>query len=157
LAWPGFWRRRSDCFRDDRRETITERAGVINLSANGTILLTAMAGFAVSVQTGSLALGFLVGAVIGALVALVGAFSSITLKQSQIAVGFILALLCRDLAYFLGNPFMGLPGERVRFCHPVLKDIPILGKLFFEQDILVYSSFLLIALAYVYVFKTRPA
>ncbi|NMC54694.1 MAG: ABC transporter permease [Chloroflexi bacterium] len=138
-------------------ETITERAGVINLSANGTILLTAMAGFAVSVQTGSLALGFLVGAVIGALVALVVAFSSITLKQSQIAVGFILALLCRDLAYFLGNPFMGLPGERVPFLPiPVLKDIPILGKLFFEQDILVYSSFLLIGLAYVYVFKTRP-
>ncbi|KPL78994.1 amino acid ABC transporter permease [Ornatilinea apprima] len=138
-------------------ETITERAGVINLSANGTILLTAMAGFAVSVQTGSLALGFLVGAVIGALVALVVAFSSITLKQSQIAVGFILALLCRDLAYFLGNPFMGLPGKRVPFLPiPVLKDIPILGKLFFEQDILVYSSFLLIVLAYVYVFKTRP-
>lgn len=138
-------------------ETITERAGVINLSANGTILLTAMAGFAVSVQTGSLALGFLVGAVIGALVALVVAFSSITLKQSQIAVGFILALLCRDLAYFLGNPFMGLPGKRVPFLPiPVLKDIQILGKLFFEQDILVYSSFLLIVLAYVYVFKTRP-
>jgi len=138
-------------------ETITERAGVINLSANGTILLTAMAGFAVTVQTGSLVLGFLAGAVIGALVALVVAFSSITLKQSQIAVGFILALLCRDLAYFLGNPFMGLPGTRVPYLPiPVLRDIPILGKLFFDQDILVYSSFLLIIISYVYIFKTRP-
>ena len=138
-------------------ETITERAGVINLSANGTILLSAMAGFAVSVETDSLLLGFLVGALIGALVALVVAFSSITLKQSQIAVGFILALLCRDLAYFLGNPFMGLPGNRVPFLPvPFLKDIPIIGKLFFDQDILVYSSFLLIIVSYVFIFKTRP-
>jgi len=63
-------------------ETITERAGVINLSLNGTILLTAMAGFATATSTGSLLLGFLVGAVIGALVALIIAFSSITLKQT---------------------------------------------------------------------------
>src|SRR5512134_1348373 len=80
-------------------ETLSERAGVINLSMNGTILLTAMGGFAVTVETGSILLGFLAGAVIGALVALVIAFSSITLKQSQVAVGFVLALLCRDLSY----------------------------------------------------------
>ena len=82
-------------------ETITERAGIINLSVNGTILLTAMAGFAVAVTTGSLILGFLVGAVIGAFVALIVAFGSITLKQSQVAIGFVLT--CRDLAYS-GNP-----------------------------------------------------
>lgn len=49
-------------------ETIIERAGVINLSVNGAILLTAMAGFAVAVTTGSVVLGLLTGAVIGALV-----------------------------------------------------------------------------------------
>ena len=51
---------------------------------------------------------------IGALVALIVAFSSITLTQSQVAVGFVLALVCRDLSYFLGNPFMGLAGPRLR-------------------------------------------
>ena len=61
-------------------ETISERAGVINLSMNGTILLTAMGGFAVTVQTGSLLWGFLAGMAIGAIVALIVAFGSITLK-----------------------------------------------------------------------------
>src|SRR5512134_2440642 len=78
-------------------ETFSERAGVINLSMNGTILLSAMGAFAVSVRTENLFLGFLMGMFIGALVAFVVAFASITLKQSQVAVGFVLALLCRDL------------------------------------------------------------
>lgn len=138
-------------------ETITERAGVINLSLNGTILLTAMAGFATASTTGSLLLGFLVGALIGAFVALIIAFSSITLKQSQVAIGFVLALMCRDLAYFLGNPYMGLTGPRVPSMPiPGLSDIPVIGTLFFSHDLQVYSSFLLIIVAYVYVYKTRP-
>src|SRR5512145_3171918 len=84
-------------------ETISERAGVINLSMNGTILLAAMGGFAVSVRSESILLGFLAGALIGMVVSLIVAFASITLKQSQVAVGFVLALITRDLSYFLGN------------------------------------------------------
>lgn len=138
-------------------ETITERAGVINLSVNGTILLSAMGSFTVAVATNSLILGFLTGLLIGAVVALIVAFSSITLKQSQVAVGFVLALLCRDLAYFLGNPVMGMTGPRIPALPiPVLADIPIIGTLFFKQDILVYASFVLIAVSYIWIFKTRP-
>jgi simple sugar transport system permease protein len=138
-------------------ETVTERGGVINLSVNGTILLSAMAGFTAAVSTGSTLLGFVAGAAVGALVALIVAFASITLKQSQVAVGFVLALLCRDLAYFLGNPVMGMSGPRVPSMPiPGLADIPVLGVLFFRQDILVYSSYLLIAIAYIWIFKTRP-
>ena len=138
-------------------ETITERAGITNLSVNGAILLAAMVGFAASVVTNSVLLGFLAGAVVGALVALIVAFASITLKQSQVAVGFVLALMCRDLSYFLGSPFMGASGPTVPPLHiPLLQDIPVLGTLFFKQDVLVYSSFLLIAGAYIFIFKTRP-
>ncbi len=138
-------------------ETLSERAGVINLSVNGTIILTAMVGFAIGTTTGSLLLGFAAGALVGALVALIVAFSSITLKQSQVAVGFVLTLMCRDLAYFLGNPFMGLPGIRVPAMPiPGLQDIPILGTLFFKQDLVVYLSFVLIAVAYFWVFRTNP-
>jgi len=138
-------------------ETITEKAGITNLSINGLILLTAMAGFATAATSGSLILGFLVGAAIGAFVSLIVAFGSIALKQSQVAIGFVLALMCRDLSYFLGNPFMGMSGPRVPpLPIPGLSEIPVLGVLFFRQDILVYASFVLIAVAYIFVFKTRP-
>jgi general nucleoside transport system permease protein len=138
-------------------ETISERSGVINLSMNGMILLSAMGGFAASLATGSVVLGFLAGAAIGAAVAGVVAFSSITLRQSQVAVGFVLTLLCRDLSYFLGNPIMGLPGPRIGQAPiPLLRDIPVLGALFFHQDAMTYLSFVLIALAWLFINKTRP-
>ncbi len=138
-------------------ETLSERAGVINLSMNGTILLSAMGSFAVAVSTGSIFLGFLMGMLIGALVALIVAFSSITLKQSQVAVGFVLALVCRDLSYFLGNPFMGLVGPRLSgWSIPGLSQIPILGPLFFQHDLMTYLSFILIFVAWLWIFRTRP-
>ena len=138
-------------------ETLTERSGVINLSVNGTLLLTAMIGFVVAFETESILLAFLISALVGGFVALIIAFSSITLKQSQVAVGFVLTLMCRDLSYFLGNPYMSKPGPRVPALPiPVLKDIPLIGPLLFNQDILVYASFILIGLAYWWIFKTRP-
>ncbi len=138
-------------------ETFSERAGVINLSMNGTILLSAMGGFAVAYNTDSIVLGFLAGMLIGALVALVVAFASITLKQSQVAVGFVLALTCRDLAYFIGNPYMGQAGPRLQALPiPVLKDIPIIGSLFFRQEVITYISFIAIFLAWMWIFRTRP-
>ncbi len=137
-------------------ETLSERAGVINLSMNGTILLTAMGGFAVALASRSVVLGFLAGALIGALVASVVAFASITLRQSQVAVGFVLALLCRDLSYFLGNPVMGETGPRLSTVPiALLRDIPILGTLFFRQDVMTYLSFLLIVGAWLFIFRTR--
>jgi simple sugar transport system permease protein len=138
-------------------ETLTERSGVINLSVNGTILLSAMGSFAVAVTTGSLVLGFIAGALIGAAVALVLSFGSITLRQSQVAVGFVLALFCRDLSYFLGNPFMGEKGPRLSV-HPLpgLERIPVLGTLFFEHDIMTYFSFALIGASWWWIFRTRP-
>lgn len=164
-------------------ETFSERAGVINLSVNGTILLSAMGSFVVAIQVTrflnkmveqgtflsgmanpegviqgvSLLTGFIVGSVIGGLVALVVAFSSITLKQSQVAVGFVLALMTRDLSYFLGNDFMGEVGPRLGSAPlPLLKDIPVLGILLFRADVMTYLSYLLIIIAWVWIFKTRP-
>jgi simple sugar transport system permease protein len=138
-------------------ETISERAGVTNLSMNGSILLAAMGGFAVAVRTGNLLLGFLTGALIGMAVALLVAFASITLRQSQVAVGFVLAMLTRDLSYFLGNPFMGLSGPRLpAWDLPGLASIPVIGPLFFQHDVMTYLSFLLVFLAWMWIFRTRP-
>ena len=138
-------------------ETISERAGVTNLSLNGLIIFSGMMGFWVAVETDSLFLGFLTGALVGALVSAIVAFSSITLKQSQVAVGFILAITTRDLAYFLGNPIMGLQGPIMLSSPiPVLSQIPILGPLFFQQSIMTYASIILIFLAWFWIYKTRP-
>jgi simple sugar transport system permease protein len=138
-------------------ETLSERAGVINLSMNGTILLSAMSGFAVAYNTDSIFLGFLAGMLIGALVAFVVAFASITLNQSQVAVGFVLALTCRDLSYFLGSPYMGVPGPRLQSMPiPMLSEIPILGTLFFNQEAITYISFIAIFLVWVWIYRTRP-
>jgi general nucleoside transport system permease protein len=138
-------------------ETLTERAGVINLSLNGTIILSAMLGFWAAVVFDSLLLGFLAGALAGALVAAIVAFSSITLKQSQVAVGFILTITCRDLAYFLGNPIMGRQGP-IMFSTPIplLRQIPVIGPLFFQQSLMTYFSMILIFLTWFWISKTRP-
>ena len=138
-------------------ETITERAGVSNLAMNGMILLSAMGGFAASLATGSLVVGFAAGAAIGALVALVVAFTGITLKQSQVAVGYVLAILCRDLAYFLGNPIMGMNGPRLNIAPiPALSSLPVIGPLIFRHDIATYASFLLVLAAWFYMERTKP-
>lgn len=138
-------------------ETITERAGLINLSLNGTILLSAMVGFAVAYQTDSLVLGFLAGMGVGAGMALIVAFSSINLHQSQVAVGFVLALLGRDLSYFIGVPFMNISGPSLPDLPiPVLKDIPILGVLLFRHNLMAYLSLVMIAVVWLWLFRTRP-
>ncbi len=138
-------------------ETLNEKAGVTNLSLDGSILLAAMVGFAVAFVTNSLILAFLAAMLVGALVAALIAFSSIVLKLDQIAVGFVLTLLCTDLSTFFGNPFVRKPGPNVPgLAIPFLKDIPVLGKLFFDQNIIVYLSFIVVAVAWWYIYKTQP-
>ena len=108
-------------------ETITEKAGIINLSLDGTILLSAMAAFVVAFETGNIFLGFVFAAGVGAVVAAIVAFFSIYLNQSQVAVGFVLTLMTRDMAYFLGNSYTRLQGPQVApLPLPFLKNIPLL-------------------------------
>ncbi|WP_394837574.1 ABC transporter permease [Pendulispora rubella] len=137
-------------------ETFSERAGVINLSAEGTIMLSAMTGFAAARATDSLLVGFAAAALTGVAVALIVAFGSITLQKSQIAIGFVLALLGADLSSVLGNPFVRVPGPTVpELSIPVLRDIPVLGPLLFRGDALVYASYLLVIGSTIYFYGTR--
>lgn len=137
-------------------ETITERAGVINLSLDGSMLMAAMTGFVVGYETDSVWLGFLAAAAVGAFFALIVAFGSIRLRQSQVAIGFVLTLLGDDLSAFLGQNYTRLPGPVVRhFGIPILEDIPILGPIFFDQDIVVYFAIVMVFATWFFLQKTQ--
>ena len=136
-------------------ETVTEKAGLINLSLDGSILLSAMAAFAVAFETHNLLAGFAAGALVGALMALTVAVFSIYLGQNQVAVGFVLTLMGRDLAYFIGNPYSRIQGPQVKpLAVPLLEKIPFIGDVFFQHNLPVYFSLLLILLCWWYVYHT---
>jgi len=137
-------------------ETFTERAGVINLSLDGTILLSAMVGFVVAYSSHNLILAFACAGIVGALIAGIVAASSLFLGLSQVAVGFVLTLTCRDLAYFLGDAYTRLNGPQVNHLSiPGLANIPGIGPIFFDHNVLVYASYFLIGLSCLYFYRTK--
>lgn len=136
-------------------ETITEKAGVINLSLDGSLLLSAMIAFMVGFETGSFTLGFAAAAVTGAAIALLVGWFGIYLGQLQVAVGFALTLMCKDLAYFLGNPYSRLQGPQlISWKIPGLWEIPFFGPVLFQQPLPVYLGLLLIPAVWWYFYRT---
>lgn len=138
-------------------ETLTERAGVTNLSLDGSIILSAMVGFVAALVSGSALVGILAAMLVGALVALIVAFAGITLRQDQVAVGFVLTLLAADLAQFLGQSYTRIPGPQILNTPlPVFSQIPVIGPVFFDQSIFAYLSYILIFGSWYWLFRTRP-
>lgn len=137
-------------------ETINEKAGVVNLSLDGSILLSAMTGFAVAFETGNVLLGFLGAMMVSVLIASIVAFASIRLRINQIATGFVLFLLATSLALFLGNSYVGKLGPKVpAWKVPLLSDIPFVGTVFFQHNLSVYGSYVAIIVAYLFLFRSR--
>ncbi len=137
-------------------ETIAERAGVINLSLDGLILLTAMTAFAAARASNNLLAGVAAAMAIGACAGLIVSVASLTLRQHQVATGFVLTLLCQNVAYVLGNPVAHLPGPQVAYAPiPVLGHWPVLGPLLFNHNVMVYTSILSIATVWWYLTRTR--
>jgi simple sugar transport system permease protein len=137
-------------------ETLTEKAGIINLSLDGSILLSAMAAFACAATFDSPWLGVLAGAGVGAAIAGVLGLIGIFLGQSQLAVGFILTLLCRDLAYFLGHTFSRQPGPDLGlWTIPGLGDVPLAGPIFGSQSPVVYLSLFAIGFCWWWMYRTE--
>jgi simple sugar transport system permease protein len=138
-------------------ETVTEKSGMINLSLDGSILLAAMVSFVAALKTGSLLAGFVAGALVGAAVAAVVAVFSIFLLQNQVAVGFVLTLMTRDLAYFIGNPYSRVQGPHtIPVAIPALDRLPFLGQVLFNHNIPIYFSIILIGIVWWYVYRTSP-
>lgn len=138
-------------------ETITEKAGVVNLSLDGSLLLSAMVGFGAAYTSGNVIVGFLAAAAVSAFVALIIAYAGIDLRLNQIAVGFVLFLLTAELSALLGAPFVREPGPAVpKLEIPLLADIPFFGRALFQHNLSIYGSFLLIAVTYWFFYRTRP-
>ncbi len=138
-------------------ETITERAGVVNLSLDGSIIVSAMVGFVAAVAAGNAIVGIFAAMLVGALIAVIIAVAGIALRQDQIAVGFVLTLLASDVATFLGQGYTRTPGPQI-INAPIqwLKDVPIAGPIFFDQSPIVYFSYLLLFGTWYWLFRTRP-
>ncbi|HEX7889564.1 MAG TPA: ABC transporter permease [Ramlibacter sp.] len=120
---------------------INEKAGIVNLGAEGMMLCAAIAGFATVVHTGSDFLGFLAGAAAGAALAAVLGVLVIWLNTNQYATGLALSLFGVGFSAFAGISYVQekLP-ERPHFAIPLLGDIPLVGPALFRQHPLVYLT-----------------
>ncbi len=139
-------------------ETLTERVGVVNLSLDGSLILSALLGFAAAVASQNAVVGIVVAMIAGALIALIIAVGGIELRQDQVAIGFVLTLLAADLAQFIGQDYASsISGPQLlRTPLPILSDIPIIGTIFFNQSVFVYFSYVLVIVTWYWLFRTRP-
>ena len=125
-------------------ELITERSGVLNLGIEGMMLVGAVAGFAVTLHTGSDSIGLLAAMAAAMAVSLIFAFLVLTLQTNQVATGLALTLFGVGLSAFVGRGLVGqtvLPLAHLHF--PVLSDLPFFGPLLFRFDAMVYVSIIL--------------
>ena len=120
---------------------INERAGIVNLGAEGLMLVAAIAGFATAVTTGSDLLAFAAGAAAGAVLSLVFGWLVIWLNTNQYATGLALSLFGSGFSAFVGIRFtQERLGERLKFEIPGLADIPLLGPALFKHHPMVYLA-----------------
>ena len=143
---------------------LTERAGILNLGVEGMMIMGAVTAFAAGFHTDSVIAGVLTAMVVGGAMALVHAFLTITLLADQVVSGLALTILGSGLASFLGQrlgpegmPLVGQIGPRFgRIALPFLSDLPLVGPSVFHRDVLSYSMYLFVPLAWYFVYRTRP-
>jgi simple sugar transport system permease protein len=121
-------------------ELVVERSGVLNLGVEGMMLVGALAGFAVSVESGSLVAGYIAAIAASVLLSLIFAFLTLTLQTNQVATGLALTLFGVGLSAFAGRSYAGMPIEGVpSLSIPFISTLPGVGALF-RFDLLVYGS-----------------
>jgi len=135
---------------------INEKAGIVNLGAEGMMLCAAIAGFAAVVHTGSDTLGFAAGMLAGAAMAAVFGALVIWLNTNQYATGLALSLFGAGFSAFAGVSYVQekMP-ERPSFAIPVLSDIPFVGPALFRHHPLVYLTVLFAAALVWWLYRTR--
>ena len=137
-------------------EIITERSGVLNLGIEGMMISGAAGSFAVAYTTGNIVLGLIAGMLIGGALALVHGIVTITFRRNQVVSGISLTIFGTGMSGLLGLGFAGLPLVPLQpILIPGLSSIPFLGEVFFNKNILVYVSFIMIPILWFFLFKTR--
>jgi ABC-type uncharacterized transport system permease subunit len=138
-------------------ETLGQRSGVLNLGVEGQMLMGAFAAFYVTFQTGNVWLGMLAAVVVGAAMGLAMAFVSINLQAEQGISGIGFYLFGLGMSTLLFQMLVGTVETVQGFAPihiPLLSDIPVIGEIFFRQNILVYIAFALVPVAQFVLQKT---
>lgn len=138
-------------------EIFSQRAGIMNLGVEGIMLMGAVSGFLTVFYTNNLALAILVVILTGMLLGLVFAFITVTLQADQTVCGMAFLIFCGGLSGFFGKSVTGI-ASAVKFekiAIPLLSKIPVVGEIFFHQDLLVYIMYFIIPASIFYIYKTR--
>lgn len=135
---------------------INERAGIINLGIEGLMLIGALSGFAATHMTGSLLVGVLAAFVATFIAGSAHALITVQLRGNQIVSGLALTMFGVGITALFGKKMVGLTIVGfTRVAIPGLSQIPVIGKPFFNQDLLIYFSFLLVFLIWFFFYRTR--
>ena len=127
-------------------ELVVERAGVLNLGVEGMMITGAITGFAAAVATDSALIGFLGAAAGGAALSALFAVLVLWLRSNQVATGLALTLFGLGVASLIGQSYNGVRAPAMPDLHiPVLADIPVLGPILFQHDLVVYLGLALVA------------
>ena len=137
-------------------ELVVERAGVLNLGIEGMMILGAIAGFSVTLDSGSYLAGIIAAAAAGAVAAFLFGVLTQVLMANQVATGLALTIFGLGLSALWGQGYSGESTVPLAKIHiPLLSDIPIIGPLLFSHDPLVYLSIILVAGVAWFLAKTR--
>jgi ABC-type uncharacterized transport system permease subunit len=135
---------------------VNERAGVLNLGAEGMMLVAAVAGFAATFHSGNDWIGFAAGALAGGLVAAAFGWLVIWLGTNQYATGLAVSLFGGGFSAFVGMDYVGRKlAERADHSLPVLRDLPFLGPALFQQHPMVYITIALTGAIAWFLYRTR--
>ncbi|MEM2897477.1 MAG: ABC transporter permease [Candidatus Bathyarchaeia archaeon] len=141
-------------------EIFAERSGVMNLGIEGIMLLGAFFGFWATYSTGAPELGILAAIIIGSLMGLAMAILSVSVRANQVVSGLAIWILCIGLSTYLSRKVLGIvPGGvsikgLLPISIPILRDIPFIGSIFFEHNLLVYLTLILVPVCGIVLFNT---
>lgn len=122
-------------------EMVVEKSGVLNLGVEGMMITGAVCGFIAAVESGSPTLGFIAAAICGAALSMLFGLLTQYLLSNQVATGLGLTLFGLGLSALLGQSYVGIKAPAVpRLDLPVLSDLPIVGRILFSHDLMIYLS-----------------